>query len=181
MLSRAFLSLEQKERLDGIQALVCDIDGVLTDGTLWLGDDGQWRRCFHIQDGLGLKLLADGGFKTGWITGSQSIDIEARAQALKVDQLAMGITNKLPRLQSFCQSWGLGLHQIAYIGDDLPDLPVLSAVGLPFTVPNAHRQVLQNESFLVTTLAGGQGAVREVADLILSSKGVLPSVPVQAP
>jgi YrbI family 3-deoxy-D-manno-octulosonate 8-phosphate phosphatase len=179
-LYRGLLNLEQKERLEQIKALVCDVDGVLTDGTLWLGDDQQWRRRFHILDGLGLKLLHQQGIKVGWITGSKSIDIEARAKALLIDELAMGAEAKLPLLQAFCDKWQISLAEVAYVGDDLPDLPVLKAVGLPFTVPNAHRQVLQNASFLVTTLAGGQGAVREIADLVLSCKGVVPSVPIQS-
>jgi 3-deoxy-D-manno-octulosonate 8-phosphate phosphatase (KDO 8-P phosphatase) len=154
-------------KLKQIRALVMDVDGVLSDGTLWMEADGSWRRAFSILDGLGLKRLMQANYKVGWITGSKAPDIAARAKILGVEFLSEGQEDKRAAFASFLEKYDLKASQVAYIGDDLPDLPLLQACGLAFTVPNAVEEIKAVAEY-TTQKGGGFGAVREVCDLLLA-------------
>lgn len=161
-----------KADLQNVQAFVSDIDGVLTDGGIFLLEPGQWRRRFFIHDGLGLKQMVESGIKVALISGSRGEDISERAAMLGIDSVFQGVEQKLPVLMDFLARSNISLSNTIYIGDDLPDLPILDVVGFPITVPNAHRRLLQNSRFFVTKNPGGAGAVREVSDILLEAKGV---------
>lgn len=154
--------------LSQIKALVMDVDGILTDCTTFLGDDGQWRRAFNIRDGIGIKALIRAGYVVGMITGSRSIDIEARQIQLGIPHLFSGIEDKLEAFHEFLNKTQLAPNEVAYMGDDLPDLPVLEMVGFAATVPEAVDEVLDAVDY-VTRRAGGAGAAREVCDMILKN------------
>lgn len=153
-----------------VKALVSDVDGVLTDGRLFMHGPGEWRRYFHIQDGLGLKQAVQSGMHVALITGSEAQDIADRAAMLSIKWVFQGVQTKLPVLEKFLSEQNLTLKQCAYVGDDLPDLPVLEKVGLPIIVPNAHKDLLQNPKFFRTISRGGEGAIREVTDTILKAR-----------
>lgn len=158
--------------LRNLKALMLDVDGILTDGRLSMDAPGQWRRSFHIHDGIGIKNLIETGIKVAWITGSHSLDIAERAKNLGVESVFQGIESKLPVAEKFLFENNLQWSDSAYMGDDLPDLPVLQKVGCPVTVPNAHEMILKQNHFYITSLAGGHGAVRELCDLILKSRTI---------
>lgn len=154
--------------LESFRALVLDVDGVLTDGRLWYESAAdEWRRAFHIQDGLGLKALIRQGFYVGLITGSKSQDIEKRAAQLGFHAVHQGVEDKLPVFQSLLESWSVSAQQTVYVGDDTSDLPVLESAGWAVTVPNAHPELLKNH-FHCTERAGGHGAVREICDRLIA-------------
>jgi len=154
--------------LGQIKALVLDVDGILTNCTTFLGDDGKWRRAFNIRDGLGIKALLRAGYAVGMITGSSSIDIEARQIQLGIPHLFSGTEDKLEAFNEFLKRTQLAPNEVAYMGDDLPDLPVLEGVGFSATVPEAVDEVLAAVDY-VTRRAGGTGAAREVCDMILKN------------
>ncbi len=153
-----------------IKAFVTDVDGVWTDGSIWLGDNGQWRRHFYIHDGLGLLQLQKAGFKVGVISGSKTEDIEARCKVLKIEDYHLGVGDKKPVFLDLLKKWNLKPEEVAYVGDDIIDTEVLDIVGLAYTVPNAHKSLLENKAYKQTKLAGGQGAVREICDQLLENK-----------
>ena len=151
-----------------------DVDGVLTDNGLYVGMVGdhpvEFKR-FHIQDGLGIRLLRTAGLAVVWVSGRESAATALRARELAVDELIQDPTaRKLPVFEALLARRGLAWHECAFVGDDLADLPVLARVGLPVAVANGVPEV-QAAARLVTTVPGGQGAVREVAELILKARG----------
>lgn len=152
------------------KALVCDVDGVLTNGALWMASPGEWRRGFHIHDGLGIKQVIRAGLRVALISGSNTADIKDRAQKLGIETLHLGIEEKLPVFNQLLDEWQIDATQVIYMGDDLPDLPILECVGMPVTVPNAINEICENPRFYCTTKPGGSGAVREICDLILNAK-----------
>jgi 3-deoxy-D-manno-octulosonate 8-phosphate phosphatase (KDO 8-P phosphatase) len=156
--------------LRNLKALILDVDGVLTNGGIFMDAAGQWRRTFHIHDGLGIKKLLQMGLHIAWITGSESPDISERAKNLGVQNVFQGVESKLPVAEKFMIKNQLQWEEMAYMGDDLPDLPVLNKVGCPVTVPNAHELVLKNKNFYLTQNPGGSGAVREICDLIEAAR-----------
>ncbi len=160
--------LAQFHGLKQIKALVFDVDGVWTDGRLWLGSQGESFRLFHIHDGYGIKMLIQGGWKIAIISGSKSQDIQLRASNLGIQDIFLGVEDKWPVFESLVKKWGLDYSkQLAYAGDDVLDLPILKKVAFPIVVPNAHIDVLKNSEFYCTQLGGGYGAVREIADLFI--------------
>ena len=151
-----------------------DVDGVLTDNGLYVGMVGdhpvEFKR-FHIQDGLGVRMLRAAGLAVVWVSGRESAATALRARELAVDELIQDPTaRKLPVFEALLTRRGLAWHECAFVGDDLADLPVLARVGLPVAVANGVPEV-QAAARLVTTVPGGQGAVREVAELILKARG----------
>lgn len=158
------------ENLSQIKLLICDVDGVLTDGRVFMVQPGLWARSFHILDGIGLKRLIKSGVLVGWVTGSDSVDIRERAEKLGVTELFMGVEEKWPVFESLMQKHGFNLSEIGYIGDDIPDLPILERVGFPVTVPNAHARVKGLKGIYCTERSGGEGAVRELCDMIMAAK-----------
>jgi len=157
------------KKLKKIRILVLDVDGVLTDGRVyWLKDQG-WNRFFHIKDGYGIRLLKEAGIEVGVISGSDSADIRARVELLKIKYAYLGDLNKLDALHAIAKETGFAYDEMAYMGDDLFDLPVLERVGFSATVPNAI-QLVKDKVDYVTETEGGWGAVREVADALLALK-----------
>ncbi|HSB96449.1 MAG TPA: 3-deoxy-manno-octulosonate-8-phosphatase KdsC [Spongiibacteraceae bacterium] len=163
----------QKAR--AIQLLVLDVDGVLTDGRLWYGNDNEELKAFHIQDGLGIKLLLRAGIDIAIITGRSSALVARRGSELGIRHIIQGREDKLVALRSLCAELNVELSAVAYIGDDLPDLSAIRAVGLGVTVANGHRLVAQHAAY-TTEHDGGYGAVREICDLILQAQGKLDAI-----
>ena len=147
------------------------MDGVLTDGTFERHGDDEVKR-FHSRDGIGFTLARRAGLKVGLISGRCSKTVEHRAQELNVDFIRLGTNDKLSALQQALEQEGLSEEQVAFMGDDLPDLPVLSRVGLSAAVADAHAEVKSRVDY-VSRARGGFGAVRELVDEILAAKGLL--------
>jgi 3-deoxy-D-manno-octulosonate 8-phosphate phosphatase (KDO 8-P phosphatase) len=161
------------KRAAAIRLLICDVDGVLTDGRIYFNDDGVESKAFFATDGVGLKLLQRAGIEIAWITGSRAPAVTHRARVLGVNHVIMGVFDKLPPWRELCAQLDIAPEACAYIGDDLPDLPLLNACGLAFTVPHAA-EALKQAAHYVTQKPGGRGAVREVCDLILTAQGKTP-------
>ncbi|TVP57369.1 MAG: HAD family hydrolase [Halomonadaceae bacterium] len=159
-------------RAKGVRLLAMDVDGVLSDGRLYFSANGDELKAFNILDGLGIKLLQRAGILTALITGRHSPLTARRAGDLGIIHLYQGRDDKLQALQELASDLHLTLAECAYIGDDLPDLGAIRAAGLGVTVPNGYWQVRQAAHWCTST-GGGQGAVRELSDLILAAQGQL--------
>jgi 3-deoxy-D-manno-octulosonate 8-phosphate phosphatase (KDO 8-P phosphatase) len=142
---------------------------VLTDGKLYYGNSGEELKAFNIQDGLGIKLLQQAGIQVGIITGRVSALLQRRADELGISPVIQGREDKLTALRELLQGMNLGLNEIAFMGDDLPDLSVINTVGLGITVANAS-STLTTEAAWQTRRSGGDGAVREAAEMILRAQ-----------
>ena len=160
---------EMEARLRKIRAVVLDVDGVLTDGGMYYGLEGEELKKFNSRDGMGVRLLRDAGIEVAIITGENSQAVARRAEKLKIGEVHLGIEEKLPVLQDFASRKGLDASEIAYMGDDVNDLLCLGWVGLPAAPADAMPPVLSIAQ-LITERRGGEGAVRELADQILSSR-----------
>lgn len=158
-----------------VKLLLLDVDGVLTDGRLYYGNNGEELKAFNIQDGLGIKLLQQADIQVGIITGRSSSLVQRRADELGITPLVQGREDKLMALSELLEQLDFNLEEIAFIGDDLPDLAVIRRVGLGITPANGS-QLVAGQALWQTTKNGGAGAVREVAELILSSQGKLDSL-----
>ncbi len=154
----------------GVKVAFFDVDGVLTDGGVYLSDEGESLKRFHILDGFGLKLLQRAGITPAVITGRDSGPLRGRLQALGVTHVHYGIEDKRPAAQDTLRELGLDWRQAAAIGDDWPDLPVLARCALACAPANAHAEV-KAAAHYVTRAAGGQGAAREFCDLLLVASG----------
>ena len=152
-----------------IKCMICDIDGVLTDGLVYIDNHANELKAFNIQDGLGLKLLMAAGIEVAVITGSQNAVIDHRMKQLGIQHYFTGQINKQTAFQTLKERLHLENEAFAYVGDDLPDLPIMKQVGLSVAVSNAMRQVKEIASWS-TELHGGRGAVREACDLILHAQ-----------
>lgn len=153
-----------------IKLVVLDVDGVLTNGQLTFGNQGELMKTFHAQDGLGITLAHTVGLKTAIITGRKSPMVELRCAELNITDIYQGKQSKIASLHELMKKYDLSLEEIAYVGDDLNDLPILVRVGLPCAVANAAPEVKEHAK-LVTECSGGHGAVREVLEYILKSQG----------
>ncbi|MDO6460289.1 HAD hydrolase family protein [Granulosicoccaceae sp. 1_MG-2023] len=153
-------------RIRAVRVAVFDVDGIMTDNGLYRADDGSELKRFSSRDGLGLRLLRDNGVITAIITGRESRLVAHRALELGVDHLYQGRRNKRPALDELCQALSVTYNEVAYMGDDLIDLPVLTRVGLALTVRDADPEVL-NRAHWVARRPAGNGAVREACELIL--------------
>ena len=149
-----------------IKLILMDVDGVLTDGSILYSEKGDELKIFHVQDGLGIRMARMAGLKTGLITGRKSQLLQRRAAELKLDVVIQGALNKIPAYESVKKQLTLSDEEIAYIGDDILDLPVLKRVGFSIAPANARDEVKAICDY-VTVAAGGQGAVREAIDKIL--------------
>lgn len=154
----------------GIKLLLLDVDGVMTDGKLYFSNNGEELKAFHILDGLGIKQLQASGVKVGIVTGRESQLVANRARELNVGIVIQKSPDKRESLESLARQEGLGLQQIAFIGDDYPDLPALCAVGLRLTVANAHPEVV-DRCHWQSSKNGGEGAVREACDMLMRAQG----------
>lgn len=157
-------------RAKRIRLAIFDVDGVLTDGSLYLSDSGEETKAFNTQDGHGMKMLQSSGVTLAIITGRTSRCVELRALNLGVSLLFQGASDKLQVYRDLLASRGLEPEETAYMGDDLVDLPVLRRCGLAFAVPDAPEIVRQHAHY-VTRRKGGHGAVREVCEFMLRMQG----------
>ena len=161
-------------RAKKIRVLLMDVDGVLTDGRIWLLSrrDGTASEIkgFSAYDGAGLKLARAAGLRTGIITGRESSAVAQRARECEIEFVYQHRATKLGALEEILQATGVSPQEIAYVGDDLPDLPVMQRVGLAAAVANAVPEVKRAAHFL-TKRSGGEGAVREVIELIVKAQG----------
>lgn len=151
-----------------IQCACFDVDGTLTDGRLWIDHQGRESKAFHVHDGLGLRALMAAGVRVAWITARQSACTLHRAQELGIP-VYMGMDNKHLTLLTLAQEWNISLEHTLFMGDDLPDLPALQAVGLPTAPANAHPSLKPYVRWQSMAM-GGNGAVREVCDLVLEAQ-----------
>lgn len=159
-----------RARLEKIRLLILDVDGVMTDGRIIYDDRGGETKAFDVKDGHGLKLLQRAGIRVGIITGRQSAVVDRRAAELGITLVYQGAKNKLLPFRDILQKTGLTADQVAYVGDDLPDLPVMRLAGFAATVADAMEDVKPHAHY-VTALPGGRGAVREICDLLLRETG----------
>lgn len=155
-----------------IKMVLLDVDGVLTDGRLYYGNSGEELKAFDIQDGLGIKLLQKGGIEVGIITGRTSELLKRRTDELNIKLLVQGREDKLTALNEILVDKTINLEEIAFVGDDLPDLAVIRRVGLGITPANGNH-IVASQALWQTHKGGGNGAVREVAELILSAQNKL--------
>lgn len=162
--------LQQKAR--AIKALILDVDGILTDGLLYYGNNGLELKSFDIQDGLGIHLLHKAQINIGIISGRSSDAVVQRMKELHIQDVYLGQTEKLNAFYELQKKWLLEPTQIAYMGDDLPDLPVLKRVGFSATVPEAPSIIKETVDY-ITKKSAGRGAVREVAELLLNAQDKL--------
>ncbi|MFT4732218.1 MAG: 3-deoxy-D-manno-octulosonate 8-phosphate phosphatase (KDO 8-P phosphatase) [Gammaproteobacteria bacterium] len=160
------------QRFKAIELLVCDVDGVFSDGTILLGSQGEELKAFNTKDGYGIKALVKIGIKVAVITGRKSSIVEQRMTALNVDHIMQNREDKLTAINELITEFGYTNATIASIGDDMPDLGMFSASAIGIAVADAHPFVKKQATFC-TTLPGGRGAVREICDIILQAKGKL--------
>jgi 3-deoxy-D-manno-octulosonate 8-phosphate phosphatase (KDO 8-P phosphatase) len=164
------LSPELASRARGVRCLVLDVDGVLTDGGITLHGDGAETKTFHVKDGHGIKLLQAAGIEVAIISSRRSAATGRRAAELGIALVYQGTLDKAVAFEALLAARGLDPSEVAYVGDDLVDLPVLRRVGLAVAVADAAGE-LAPYVHLVTRCRGGQGAVREVAELLLKAQG----------
>ena len=160
------------QQAKNIKLLVCDVDGVFSDGRIYLGNDGEELKAFHTKDGYGIKALNNSGVEVGIITGRRSNIVVNRMKSLNVQYIVQGQEDKLPALKELIDLLRLKPEEVAYIGDDMPDLACINYVGLGIAVADAHPAILQQANFTTFT-QGGFGAVREVCDLIMQAQNTL--------
>ena len=161
-----------QDSLSKIKLLICDIDGVLTDGSFIKSTSGDELRSFNALDGVGfvtLRLL-NLNIKTAWITGRESLTTTQRAEELQIDDVYNGVIRKIDAYDELKKKYGVLDNEVCFIGDDIIDIPILEKVGFAVTVPNAPKYI-SNYSHHTTRLAGGKGAVREVIDLLIEARG----------
>jgi 3-deoxy-D-manno-octulosonate 8-phosphate phosphatase (KDO 8-P phosphatase) len=160
------------ERLVRIKLMVFDIDGVLTDGSLWYGDEGEVFKRFHAHDGHGLKMLLSSGIRVALITGRTSKIVSLRAAELGIADVMQDVRDKGQALSELVSRQFLSFEEVGFMGDDLIDIPAMQKVGFAASVPDAPPYIAQAAHW-VSSKAGGHGAVRECCDLILASQGKL--------
>ncbi|MCK9534214.1 MAG: HAD hydrolase family protein [Pseudomonas sp.] len=170
MLSLSHTDLVQ--RAQAVRLLVLDVDGVLTDGKLYFLGDGSEAKAFSTLDGQGIKMLMSSGVNVAIITGRTSSIVERRAANLSIKHLVQGREDKRIALDELLSTLQLSYHQVAYLGDDLPDLAPIRCVALGIAVANANSFVRQHAQ-AVTTLRGGEGAARELCEFIMAAQGTL--------
>ena len=160
-----------KEKVRPIKLLLMDVDGVLTDGGITIDNKGVEAKTFHVRDGHGIKLLQRAGVKVGIITGRKSEVVKHRAAELGIEILYQGMKVKMDAYSQILADEGLKDDEVAYIGDDVVDLPVLNKVGFSVAVADASESLMPFVDY-VTLTGGGRGAVREVVELILNVQGL---------
>jgi len=160
------------EKASHIRLLILDVDGVLTDGSLFVGDDGQEYKAFNSRDGHGIKMLQKHGVIVAIITGRTSKVVEHRMQNLGVSHVYQGKLEKLPAYEELAAKLNIPAAETAYVGDDVVDLPVMRKVGLAIAVQDAH-PLVRTHSHWQTPNCGGRGAARDVCEMLMEAKGVL--------
>jgi 3-deoxy-D-manno-octulosonate 8-phosphate phosphatase (KDO 8-P phosphatase) len=160
------------EKAAQIKLVIFDVDGVLTDGRLFYGDDGQEYKSFHSRDGHGMKMLQNSGVEIGIITGRKSKVVTHRMADLGIQHVYQGKLEKLPAFEELIAKLGITADEVAYVGDDVVDLPIMLRAGLAIAVADAHHLVLKHAHWQ-TPHGGGAGAARDVCELIMEARGTL--------
>ncbi len=155
-----------------IRLLICDVDGVFSDGLIYMGNQGEELKTFHTRDGYGVKSLMNAGIEVAIITGRQSKIVENRMKALGISLVYQGQDDKIKAYEDICAKMNIPAEHSGYIGDDLIDWPVMEKVALKVCVADGHPLLIKKANY-VTHCCGGHGAVREVCDLILEARGEL--------
>ena len=168
-------SEEFTQRARKIRMLILDVDGVMTNGQVLLMPNGDEVKQFSILDGFGIVCAMKSGIRVGIISGRKSPSLQVRCEELGIQDLYMGEMDKLPLLEELAAKYSLAIEEIAYIGDDVPDLPVLLRVGLSAAPANAHPDVTSRVHFVLQN-RGGDGAVREFTDLLLKAQEKYPAL-----
>ncbi|MCK5828873.1 MAG: 3-deoxy-manno-octulosonate-8-phosphatase KdsC [Methylococcales bacterium] len=163
------------EKAKKLKLLILDVDGVLTDGRLFFDDQGKEYKCFHARDGHGIKLLRETGVEIAVISGRKSNSVSIRMNNLGVEHVYQGHENKIAAFNEIIQKMSLKPEQVAHVGDDLLDLPIMTRVGLSIAVDDANEAVKEYADWCTTTM-GGLGAVREVCDFIMKSQGTFDDI-----
>ena len=163
---------ELARRARAVRLAIFDVDGVLTDGTLYIGAQGEAFKAFNILDGHGMKMLREAGIATAIISGRSSEAVSRRAAELAIAHVVQGSTDKVADFERLIGTLGLEASACSFVGDDLPDLEIMRRCGLAVAVANAVEQVRQNAHY-VTRASGGRGAVREFCELVLRARGQL--------
>lgn len=164
------MDLHQINRIAGnIRLAVFDVDGVFTDGRLYYGPEGEQLKAFHVRDGVGIKALGAAGITVAVITGRRSGMVITRMQELGIEHIQQGREDKGAALQELTDKLGIPLEQVAYTGDDTPDITAMNIAALAFTVQDAHPDVMRAAHWR-TGANGGEGAVREICDLLLAAR-----------
>jgi 3-deoxy-D-manno-octulosonate 8-phosphate phosphatase (KDO 8-P phosphatase) len=156
--------------LKQIALILLDVDGVLTTGQVIYNDTGQETKVFHVRDGLGIRMLMEAGVTVGIVTGRRSMALVHRCKNLGISLVKDGIRDKAAALEDILKETGLPAAATAFVGDDLPDLPIMHRVGVPIAVGDAHALVKQ-AAIMTTRAKGGHGAVREISERILHARG----------
>jgi 3-deoxy-D-manno-octulosonate 8-phosphate phosphatase (KDO 8-P phosphatase) len=156
--------------LKQIALILLDVDGVLTAGQVIYNDTGQETKVFHARDGLGIRMLMQAGLTVGIVTGRRSMALVHRCDNLGIGLLKDGVHDKAAALEEILKETGMPASATAFVGDDLPDLPIMRRVGVPIAVGDAHDRVKQ-AAILTTQATGGHGAVREISERILKARG----------
>ena len=164
------LLLKAQGRGLGIKAAIFDVDGVLTDGSLYIGEHGEGFKAFHVLDGQGLKLLAQGGIAPIIITGRDSLAVRRRVADLGLQHMRFGVADKLAAANELLDTLAIEWADVAVMGDDWPDLPLFALAAFACAPPNAHAEV-RAVAHHITSARGGQGAARECCDLLLMASG----------
>ena len=159
------------ERARAVRLALFDVDGVMTDGTVFMGPRGEVFKAFNILDGHGVKMLQSAGVATAILSGRESAAVERRAAELSIAHVIQGAADKLAAFERLATKLGLAPEACAFVGDDLPDLPVMKRCGFAVAVANAVEPV-KSAAHYVTRASGGRGAVREFCDLVLSARGL---------
>src|SRR4249919_285877 len=168
--SPSAVSADVRERAARIRLAAFDVDGTLTDGRLWFDADGRESKAFHIHDGLGLKLLQDLDIAVAFVTARESPSARARARDLGIAHVFTAVKDKRACVRELCAQLGIGMDEVAYMGDDLADLCVFDHVGLAVAPANVHAW-LRDRVHWTTAERGGEGAARALCDLILEQRG----------
>jgi YrbI family 3-deoxy-D-manno-octulosonate 8-phosphate phosphatase len=163
-------SMQLEQRIAPIQLILCDVDGVLTDGGITYDNNGIEIKTFHVRDGLGIKLWQNSGGKFGLITARNSHIVRTRAAELGIELIRQGFSEKLPIARQIMEELDIEPSSVCFIGDDLADLPLVSHVGLGVAVADAVAEV-RNAAHYVTSAPGGKGAVRELMEFVLKAQG----------
>jgi 3-deoxy-D-manno-octulosonate 8-phosphate phosphatase (KDO 8-P phosphatase) len=158
-----------QDRAKRVKLLLMDCDGVLTDGRIWIMDDGEDQKAFSTKDGLGVDLLHRAGLKSGIISGRKSRAVERRARALGIEFVKLGDNDKVNAFEQVLAQSGLTPNEVAFVGDDLNDIPLMLRSGLAIAVADATAETRERAHY-VTNAAGGSGAVRESVELILKAQ-----------
>ncbi|MFP2506356.1 MULTISPECIES: 3-deoxy-manno-octulosonate-8-phosphatase KdsC [Buttiauxella] len=166
------VSTRVMEQAANVRLLILDVDGVMSDGLIYMGNSGEELKAFNVRDGYGIRCALTSDIEVAIITGRKAKLLEDRCETLGITHLYQGQSDKLLAFQDLLDKLAIPAEQVAYVGDDLIDWPVMAKVGLSVAVADAHPLLIPRADY-VTRIAGGRGAVREVCDLLLLAQGKL--------